>query len=107
MAVKFNDRHGYTIEFSDKVKAELEAFVSEHEEEWDKIRNLALMDIPENDLERCYQDLWIQIDRCAKKGSWVVHPMADDPDSLIFYYLEVKLSTTVDGDHLYTLTFQI
>ncbi len=68
---------------------------------WDKIRNLALMNIPVNDLERCYQDYWINIDHCAQKGSWVGHPMADDPDSLIFYYLEVKLSKEVDGDHIY------
>ena len=47
MAVNFNERHGYAIEFSDKVKAELEAFVSEHEEEWDKIREQAKIFFPQ------------------------------------------------------------
>ena len=68
---------------------------------WDKIRNLALMDIHSDDLEDCYQNLWIKIDSCAQNGSWAGHPMADDPESLIFYYLEVKLSKVVDWDHLY------
>lgn len=47
MAVNFNERHGYAIEFSDKIKAELEAFVSEHEEEWDKIREQAKVFFPQ------------------------------------------------------------
>lgn len=47
MAVSFNERYGYTIEFSDKVKAELEAFVSEHEEEWDKIREQTKVFFPQ------------------------------------------------------------
>lgn len=47
MPVSFNERCGYTIEFSDKVKAELETFAYEHEEEWDKIREQAKIFFPQ------------------------------------------------------------
>ena len=47
MAVNFNERYGYAIEFSDKVKAELEAFVAEHEEEWSKIREQTKVFFPQ------------------------------------------------------------
>ena len=47
MPVSFNERCGYTIEFSDKVKAELETFAYEHEEEWEKIRKQTKVFFPQ------------------------------------------------------------
>lgn len=47
MAVSFNEIYGYTIEFSDKVKAELETFAYEHEEEWEKIRKQTKVFFPQ------------------------------------------------------------
>lgn len=49
MAVNFNERYGYEIEFSDKVRAELETFAYEHEEEWEKIRKQTKVFFPQID----------------------------------------------------------
>lgn len=42
-------------------------------EEWDKIRNLILMEIPSSDLEDCYQTYWLQIERSTESDVWFVY----------------------------------
>lgn len=61
MAVRFNEKYGYAIEFSDKVKAELEAFVSEHEEEWYKLREQVKVFFPQ--IGRIYTDIAVLDDK--------------------------------------------
>ena len=60
-------------------------------EEWDKIRNLVLMEVPSTDLERCYQQYWLPIERCAKSDS-----------VFVYFYRAAIDAVSMDDDHRYT-----
>ena len=91
MAVNFNERYGYAIEFSDKIKAELEAFVSEHEEEWNKIREQAKIFFPQ--IDGIYTDIAVLDDNfntyCADIGARSVVESLEKP---LMRFLKDKIS---------------
>lgn len=91
MAVSFNKRYGYTIEFSDKVKAELEAFVSEHEAEWDKIREQTKVFFPQ--IRGVYTDIAVLEDNfnayCTNFGARSVVESLEKP---LVCFLKDKIS---------------
>lgn len=91
MAVNFNKRYGYAIEFSDKVKAELEAFVSEHEEEWYKIREQAKVFFPQ--IGEVYTDIAVLADNfnayCTNFGARSVVESLEKP---LVCFLKDKIS---------------
>lgn len=59
-------------------------------EEWDKIRNLVLMEVPSTDLERCYQQYWLPIERCAKSDS-----------VFVYFYRAAIDAVSMDDEHRY------
>lgn len=59
-------------------------------DDWDKIRNLVLMEIPPSDLEDCYQKYWLPIERCAKFDS-----------VFVYFYRAAKDAVSMDDDHRY------
>lgn len=91
MAVNFNERYGYTIEFSDKVRAELEAFVSEHGEEWVKIREQTKVFFPQ--IGGVYTDIAVLDDKfnayCADIGATSVVESLEKP---LVRFLKDKIS---------------
>ena len=91
MAVNFNERYGYAIEFSDKIKAELEAFVSEHEEEWNKIREQAKIFFPQ--IDGIYTDIAVLDDNfntyCTDIGARSVVESLEKP---LMRFLKDKIS---------------
>lgn len=48
---------------------------------WDKIRNIALMGLPNNDLEPYFNDFWLKIETLIPE---------DERDNFIYYYLSAK-----------------
>lgn len=59
-------------------------------EEWDKIRNLVLMEVPSTDLDRCYQQYWLPIERCAKSDS-----------VFVYFYRAAIDAVSMDDEHRY------
>lgn len=60
-------------------------------EEWDKIRNLVLMDLPSTDLERCYQKFWLPIENCVESD-------VESYANFVYYYLAAKEGLSSDTD---------
>lgn len=91
MAVSFNKRYGYTIEFSDKVRAELEAFATEHEEKWEKIREQTKVFFPQ--IGRIYTDIAVLDDKfnayCTDIGARGVVESLEKP---LVRFLKDKIS---------------
>lgn len=81
-----------SLEDKDKPQFVFESLNAKGEplEEWDKIRNLVLMEVPSTDLDRCYQQYWLPIERCAKSDS-----------VFVYFYRAAIDAVSMDDEHRY------
>ena len=81
-----------SLENNDKPQFIFESLNAKGEplEDWDKIRNLVLIDLPSTDLERCYQQYWLPIESCSRADS-----------VFVYFYCAAKDALSIDDDHRY------